>query len=78
MQKGLQGAGGFMGPAFHQVNNGRPAHKIAEMNITQVWVCQHCERDEIDWEVRALSNDPDVLDIVAVKLPDPVDTKARP
>jgi uncharacterized membrane protein YbaN (DUF454 family) len=49
--------------------NGAPARKVAEMNVTQVWLCDHCDTDRIDWEVVALSNDPDVLDIVATSAP---------
>ena len=49
--------------------NGRVASKQAEMNITQVWVCADCGNEAIEWQVEGLSNDPDVLDIVSIKLP---------
>ncbi len=47
----------------------RPARQLATANVTQVWICDHCSGTVIDWEVRGISNDPDVLDIVAIARP---------
>jgi uncharacterized membrane protein YbaN (DUF454 family) len=44
----------------------RPARQLASANVTQVWDCDHCSGATIQWEVRGTSNDPDVLDIVAI------------
>jgi uncharacterized protein len=47
----------------------QPARLLATTNLTQVWICDHCSGSSIAWEVRGTSNDPDVLDIVAIGLP---------
>lgn len=50
----------------HVLANGQPARRIAEMNITQVWLCSDCADGAIDWEVQGRSNDAQTLDIVAI------------
>ncbi len=49
--------------------NGVLARKLAQINVTTVWVCDNCMGPEIQWEVRGTGNDPSVLDIVSVVLP---------
>ena len=49
--------------------NDVPARKLAQANITAVWVCDSCSGPEIQWEVQGTGNDPSVLDIVSVVLP---------
>jgi len=51
------------------IANGGLARKLAQVNITAVWVCDSCMGPEIQWEVQGTGNDPSVLDIVSVVLP---------